>query len=150
MVSNTKLIARKTGDQSVSSNIVVQADTQLLLPMAASGIYAVRLVCMFALAGVTSGYNFTIDGPAATNVMFAMEVRNMSVYALVKSLMSAALGDVLSGALAVAATHIFTVEGTIENGGGAGNLGLKFAQAVSDVGAITVKRGSYLTLTPMN
>src|SRR5262245_49827583 len=110
MITNLSLMARKAADQSVSSNNVVQADTQLILPIQANAILRVRLVCLFALAGVASGYNFALDGPAATNLLVAMEVRNLSTYALVKSLASNTLGDALSGALAVAATHIFTVE----------------------------------------
>lgn len=149
MIISTSYAARKSSDQSVASNTNLTNDTDLVLPIDPSSIVAVRLVILFALAGVLSGFKFGLAGPASpSNIALTAEVRNMAAPALVASGVLSALGTLASGALATTGTHLLIVQGMVENGPNSGNLTFQFAQNVSDLGSITIKRGSAFTISP--
>jgi hypothetical protein len=142
---------RQTADQAVASSIALANSNSMAYPLDVNTVYLFKLVAMFNLAGVVSGYRFGLTGPASpTNVIYVAEVRNLVATALVLAGTVSAFGAMLTGALAVAGNHLLVAEGTIENGANAGNLTFQFAQNTSDVGAITLKRGSLLTLIPIN
>lgn len=141
--------AVQQADQNVTSSTVAVDATDLICPLVANKKYRFRGVVLLSTAGTASGYQVKLAGPASpTTVMyssFGQDTSNATVttggvsYTTVQS-------------RAAAAMNSFNVEvsGYIENGANAGNFSIQFAQKVSDPSAVTMKKGSYLTVERLN
>lgn len=128
-------------DQAIASNINLADITDFVFPIEANRSYIYEAHIQFALAGVVSGFKFGVANPVApSNHSYNIRVFNSVGLSLVGFGVNAGT----NGALASIASHYATILGSIENGANAGNLSIQAAQNVSDLGALTIKRGSIL------
>ena len=138
--------ARKTADQSVTSNVTVASDSDLAVAVDASGVYVVlwSLVTDGAAAG---DIRYSWSGPASATMLW--ESRGLAAGDTVN--VAVASTDV--AAIGTAVTHGTIASGTSSrvNGSGllvvsatAGNLQLQWAQGTSSATATKVKAGSWL------
>lgn len=138
----------KAADQSVASSTVLVDAVDLSLPLGANETWEFEFRIPFNLAGAVSGAKFSVAGPAApANVRFVVHVYNgLGLFAVFQL---TAFGGSLAAAILEAGDFYVEVKGVVQNGPNAGNLKLQFAQNVSDVNPITVRRDAVLKATPV-
>jgi len=142
---------RTANATGITSNTTLASDSVLTVPIAAGATVFVEVFIPFSLAGVLSGYKFGLSLPASpTNVVIVGEVTNAVTGALALSSLVTAGGLVTGGALATSGSHFAKIKGTIENGSNAGSIAVQAAQNTSDSGALTILRGAFIRLTPLN
>lgn len=139
----------KTLDQTISSSDVLTNDTRLVLPVLANNNYIFQFWIPFALAGIASGYKFALTGPTSPiNVSYDFKITD-GVNSTVINAVKTSFASTIAGVLAIIGTHAILVNGVLENGANSGNITFQFAQNISDVGTITVKRGAFGILRPI-
>jgi hypothetical protein len=146
--ATTTLTARKTANQSVTSNTTVANDTHLTFAVAASEVWFFDLFLTFT--GSSSGasnFKATMNGPAGATIVW-------SYYPNIFNNAAAAVDRTHPNALGV--TEItyadntaitIGIKGIIVNGVTAGSCTLQWAQGTSNANASTLNTNSYLVAT---
>jgi len=134
---------RKSADQSVTSSTTVANDTHLKFAIGANETYTFNLWLYTSAANSTPGIKWNIAGPSGSTVFFSPPntypmADGAVVIATVGSTTETFQGFV-DGNL-----RPILIQGTILNGGTAGDVQLKWAQNASSATATTVKAGSYI------
>lgn len=141
------LIARKTADQSVTSSTVLVNDTHLLLPVAASEIWHVRVALDFTGANGTGDLKVAFTFPTSGDIRMGMGTYTNAAGGVVNTGFSGTTTPTtaLSFNARGATTHTFLViEGIFINSTNAGNLQLQWAQQTSSATATTLYTHSTL------
>lgn len=142
-------IVRKTADETVTSSITVQDDDQLVVAVAANSVYTVESFLIYD-GDTTGDFRLTFTGPSGAAMDWTPNGASGSQSAGTGSIklerqplgVESTLGASGAGAKAVAMPR-----GLLSTGGTAGNLTLRWAQAVSSATATTVFANSWLRLT---
>lgn len=127
--------------------------TQLVLPVAANGIYLIDCTVTFRSAATTTGLNLGLTSPAGasnrveivvpiTSTAAASQLRTIFPNAAVAENAGNVLG---TGVTAINSNHTARISGTIVVGATAGNVQIVFATEVAN-SAVTLQIGSRLTL----
>lgn len=123
------------------------ANSDLIIPIAASQSFIGRFFCPITLAGTASGAQIQITVPAGgvTYIVGYEIVNGNSATVAAADVITASAA--ISNALANATDHYMKGEISIVNGTTAGNITLQFAQLVTDAGAATLLAGAFITGT---
>lgn len=141
----------RTATQAVTSSTALVDDNTLTLPVTASHNYGFEYFVPFNLAGIASGYKFAINGPSSpTSVVYTIQVYNLTTGVSVLIGRGGAFDSVVAGSLATIGDHVAVIRGTLRNGVNSGNMVLRFAQNVSDIGAITVAADASVKIWNLN
>ncbi len=135
----------KSADQSVTSSVALQDDTELKFAMAANTSYAFRISMKVVSASATPDIKVALNGPAGLQRLEAYVVGYGPDYASIDdggwiTAYETAI-SMTYGAAPIVSIEIF---GTVKNGSTAGDLVLRWAQRVSNANATTVAAGSLL------
>lgn len=137
----------KTEDQPVTNSAVLVDAVDMLLTIPANARIKFKMFVPFSLAGAAGGYKFqTVLSAGAAALVWHYEIFQGAAAVLVNSQVQVA-SAAISGALAVAATHVMHCEGFIDNRAAAADITMKlqFAQNVADAAAITLLKGSVIS-----
>lgn len=138
-------VAVLEANQARTSSVVLTDITGLTVPVVAGGWYEWEAQLIVTEAGTAAGLLVAIDIPTTPTTFTGSGLLiNNGTNAIADAVTFTAEGTVIDNALATAATHILWLRGTLINGTTAGNFKLQFAQKVSDAGAVTMVKGSYL------
>jgi hypothetical protein len=144
------LTATKSADESVISNATLQNDDHLKFTMAANTTYQFELTAFFDTVS-TARLKFGFNGPASPTLL-----RITRQYIGPGDTVWQATGGAAGATLTAYDTTgtnaggngtggLIKAWGVIQNGANAGDFNFTFAQQSSNVNAITVLKGSYLT-----
>ncbi len=127
----------KTSDETVTSNITLQNDDELLLPVVANKRYG-------WLAGIQRGGHATV----ANKITWVVPAGATGQWGAVGQGWSDKSEDYATSANSAISTtdSMNLMMGTIDTAATPGNLQFQFAQAVSNGTPVTIKAGSWLTL----
>ena len=141
-----KFLIEKAADQSITNSTTLTNDATLLFAIAANEVWRFTISAPFNVAGATSGFKMSVNGPTApTNLRWTAFAINGVAVATLAALSANAFATALGFVVANAGDHILEVSGTVENGANAGNVTLQFAQNTLDaVNSVTVRRGALL------
>lgn len=129
------LAVRKTSNESVTSSTVLQNDDQLKLSLEASTTYVIDGVLFVSASNATPDIKIALFGQSGSDITIAYHHDNND--AVLASGQTSNTIPVPNGTIAI------KLSGSIATGS-AGDLQLKWAQAVSNANAVTVLKGSYL------
>lgn len=142
-------LIRKTADQSVLSNIVLQNDTQFLVALPTAGIFQWRHLIFCdgdAAADIQMAYTF----PAGATMRWGGVGPSTAVTTGIGtgqfSTATASGGALIYGTSGVGTINTVELQGEITMGGTAGNLQFQFAQSVSTASNTTIRARSRLEL----
>lgn len=128
-----------------TDNTVVDV-TGMSVPILANQRYIFRAWLPFSLGGAVSGFQFAINGPAAPTTFITSAICLTAGTTFISNTLTT-IGGVFSNALAAAATHICTFEGSIVNGANAGTLAVQAGQLVTNASPLTVLAGAYFSVS---
>ena len=139
------LVVRKTADESVTSNITVQADDVLILPVGVSEIWRFNLDLL--VQGATAGdfrMNFTF--PAGGTISYTVLSANSAgaVTAELVASTTTPTAEKVFEPISATIPSFIQVQGVYVNAGTGGNVTLQWAQGTSSGTATTVKANSTL------
>lgn len=141
--------AAKAADTSTASSIVLVADPDLLLPVAATSEYEVTLHVIYT-AGGTGLITVGFTGPAGATFDWYTDGLANTVTATdsgIATFLARALTDTKNLGAAGAATPVVTrISGRLVTSVTAGTLTFRWAQSVSSATGTTVKAGSFMVL----
>lgn len=148
-VSNERTVMQAT-DQSILNSTTLTDATGLQYAILANTKYKFHAFLLLSPAGTTAGVQIATAGPASPTTV-ALYCFLQNGVSTVSHQPAAALGLISAQALSSTALKYAILEGTIMNGANAGTFKIQFAQNVLDaVNAITLKAGSFLTVTQFN
>lgn len=134
----------KSANQTRTNTTVLADDSELKFSMLANTKYQFEFQLFYATANATCDIVVTLNGPAGVDQLQAfLDVRN-ATGGVQGSAYINAYGQTASNDAGGATDSIILITGTLSNGSTAGDLAVQWAQRVSDAGATTVKKGSYL------
>jgi hypothetical protein len=143
--ATTFLLRRKTADQSLTTQIVLQNDSHLFFSIGASEEW---IADFFIDAGAilgTTGIQVAVTTPAgATQNITACLASGTSTNAL-SGAKTTVSGTSLINTTFGAAEGILTLSVWVLNGVTAGTVQLQFAQSASSASALTFRKGSHMT-----
>jgi hypothetical protein len=125
----------KTADETVTSSTVVQADDHLVAPLEAGTRYAFELFMIYS-SGTSGGLTYGFTFPTGSDGKFKLPTLS-TAYSLTAQVATNSYGNV----------YIARIDGTITTAATPGNLGLAWAQSVSDPVGTTIHAGSWLRVT---
>ena len=138
----------KTAATSRTSTTALTADPDLQFAMAANTNYIVRGFLRYDGGSATPGFKFDLDGPASpTRVFTALwDVAAGATPGTPAFIPIQEAFDVATTLATVAGNHPGGVffESIIENGANAGTWSVRWAQSVSNAGAVVLRPGSYI------
>lgn len=134
-------IIRQTTALAKTNNTL--ANTELILPIAASQSFSGEAFLAFTLAGAASGAQVQVTVPAGgTTYILGYNITNGNSATVVQSDVIVA-SAAFSNALANATDHYISFYLSVVNGATAGNITVQFAQLVTDAAAATLLVGSW-------
>lgn len=136
-------IILKSADQTVTSGIAFQSDSELLVQVDDTAKYQFEIVA-YATANVSGGIKASVTGPVTSGFVI-YNTMITSTDALSKSKNSTTY-NAGTGITAVSADITVVIRGTIYALGNTGNLIFRWAQNSFNASATTVLKGSYLKL----
>lgn len=128
-------VVRKTADETISLNQVSQDDDHLFFAVGANEVWVFSALIVFN-SGATEDFKYQFAGPAGSSGLFV----RLDITSTPTALGTDSANITQSSGVDVG----LPVMGTIENGGTAGNLQLKWAQFLSGVTNCVVREHSYL------
>jgi hypothetical protein len=140
------LTARKTTDQSVSSNTNPAPDNQLVLGLGALKTYIIDGVIFAKSANATPDLKFDFSATSAS-VLTVGYIASDGTTGNSQNLSGGALlGSQNTGTVSVGANTPIPIHisGTVVMSGSAGDMVFEWAQNTSNANAVTVMKGSYL------
>lgn len=141
-IQDTSIIAHKTADQSLASNITFQNDNTLFASVAANAKYRFELYALVRASNATNGGLKTqFTGPSGYDISDAT-FRSSGTNA---GTPTNANGSVTGLSLAVN-NALFEVNGLLVTGANAGTFQFQWAQSGSSANATIVAAGSFLRL----
>lgn len=138
-------IILKSADQTVTSGIAFQSDSELLIQVDDTAKYQFEIVA-YATANVSGGIKASVTGPAITGpgfIIYNTQITSTDAFSKSKNSTTYNAG---TGITAVSADITVTVRGTIYALGATGNLIFRWAQNAFNASATTVLKGSYMKL----
>lgn len=138
----------KQADESVASSTTMQDDNELVLPVEANATYQLSMWVPYSSTSGTPDILCDFTVPSGADLY-------RSVYGVTNAT-AAGVGDIEWSANATAGTddrrasyngtNTLLIFGRLNTSATAGNLQFRWAQAVSDAAAVTVKAGSWMKL----
>jgi hypothetical protein len=142
--SPTVILRRKTADQSLTTQIVLQNDSHLFFSISANEEWVSDFFIDTGAVLGTTGIQVAITTPAgATQNITASLATGTSTNALLGAKTTTS-GATLINQTFGAAEGILTVGAWVLNGATAGTVQLQFAQSVSSGTALTFRKGSHM------
>lgn len=142
--------ARKTANQSVTSSITLQNDSELVVPVEANALYKVDCLLLY-------------DGPAAADLKFLFRTpTGGSMTAMANALVSTGSSQQDSQNLPItgnsseaagtfgSGTQMLTMLGVLTTVGTSGNFQLEWSQNTSNASATRVLANSFISLRRMS
>lgn len=147
-VTTGGLFIRKSGDETLTSNAVLQNDDHLTLAVAANAVYPFEAFVIFDSA-TTGDLNIAFTVPASAVVNWVGNSIASSASTASASgnwaLGTGSAGVVSFGGAGVGTKVAGYIRGLVRTAGTAGSLTMQWSQRVSDAGATTVYTDSFLT-----
>ncbi len=139
-------VIRKASDESVTSSIALQDDDELLLAVEASATYLVTAWIRHTAASNTPDLRLNYSYPSGASFARSDWGSPDTTTASADSINTVVqtTGDNTRGSGTV--ERSIYVVGELTTGGTAGTFRVRWAQATSDAGAVTVKAGSRLEM----
>lgn len=142
-----------TNSATVASQTTLQDEGTLNIPLEANRNYKIKAFVPFGIGGAVGGYKIGIKFPTSVNQynVGAEAFENTGGTLLKAGWVNSATGGsqtIISGTTTSSGYVYMT--GIVENANNAGQIQVQFAQNVSDAGGITINRGAYLEVTPIN
>lgn len=134
----------KSANQTKTNDAVLANDSELKFSMVANAKYQFEMQLFYSTANATCDIQVTLNGPSSPDQLQAfLDVRN-ATGGVQGSAYISAYGTTASNDAGGATDSVIIITGSISNGANAGDLAVQWAQRISDAGATTVKKGSYL------
>jgi len=145
--SSMHLLAYKSADESVTSNVTVQDDNHLLFAVAANEIWMARFMLVVVDGSGAANFRWTLTWPAgATGSFTSLSVNPGDLTTQTRRRhVVASGGEIIAQSSTTNTAEVLEIYGTIVNSTTAGNLLLRWAQGTSNATAVTVKQGSTIT-----
>lgn len=144
----SKLVVRKTADESVTSSTTPQNDDELFFAIAANEIWAVDFSIFYWAANTTPDINVRVTAPAGASGGYGSMGLARSITSNVGSLETfynaISGGTNGAGAYTTGGDLVLKTWALVVNSSTAGNVNFQFCQDTSSATAITVKAGSFL------
>lgn len=138
----SRIIKRKTADETVNNSATLQNDDHLSFPIAANEVWTFDLR-LFIVGDATADLKAAFTWPTGATAIWAPHGQRAA-----DSVVTSAAGTSTSGTAvslgADAGPALLVIAGTIENASTAGTVQLQWAQQTATVANTTVKRGSVL------
>lgn len=138
-------IILKSADQTVTSGIALQSDSELLVQVDDTAKYQFEIVA-YATANVSGGIKAAVTGPALTGAGFVIYNTMITTTDVFSKSKNSTTYNAGTGITAVSADITVVIRGTIYALGNTGNLIFRWAQNAFNASATTVLKGSYLKL----
>lgn len=152
---NARLTCRKTADQTLSSTITATNITDMLLPVATTGLdYYFRFIIIYQSNTLTNGFRTfvtcpTVGGYFAAVINIYGRVANTAAQATPPLMVysgtinGSGQGVVSDGVGQINFPYVCTVEGILSNPTATGSIQFQAANEVSTASGNVVKRGSW-------
>lgn len=141
------LMAKKTVDEGLNTNITVQPDDELFVPVVAGASYHAEAWVFYSAASNTPDIRINWTYPAGATFVrtdWGAPPASTSTNDVVE-MSTATTADV--GRAAGTTQRSIYMQGDLVVSSTAGNFRLVWAQVTSDAGTVSVKAGSFLKLT---
>lgn len=147
---NRMVHARKTGDTTVTSDIVPDPDPHLIIAVVANAVYELNGILFITSASTTPDIMLQMDGPASSSGTWQTIAPPTSATtddSTVRTISNAMGASRTYGLQTASQVFGFPITGMLETAGTAGNFAVSWAQATSNATGTTMKIYSWISLT---